>query len=135
MAWRCSRAFSDGLEMLQSHPDGLEMLQSHPDGLEMLQSHPDGLKLIQAIGIASQRPGSEYSNWFKYSNQKTAAAFFESNRIEFEYSNQFDSKCYALIQHHLKAADCRRSSVDHRSSGQPHLNLKFNESGIQRMDW
>ncbi|POW17475.1 hypothetical protein PSHT_06331 [Puccinia striiformis] len=54
------------------------------------------LELIQAIGIASQRPGSKYSNWFEYSNQKTAAAFFESNRIEFEYSNRFDSKCHAL---------------------------------------
>ncbi|KNE94874.1 hypothetical protein PSTG_11778 [Puccinia striiformis f. sp. tritici PST-78] len=55
------------------------------------------LELILAIGIASQRPGSKYSNWFEYSNQKTAAAFFESNRIEFKYSNRFDSQCYALL--------------------------------------
>ncbi|KAI9612340.1 hypothetical protein KEM48_004202 [Puccinia striiformis f. sp. tritici PST-130] len=68
----------------ESHPNGSGAHPGHQDGFPM------ALELIQAIGIASQRPGSEYSN------QKTAAALFESNRIEFKYSNQFDSKCYAF---------------------------------------
>ncbi|KAI9624584.1 hypothetical protein H4Q26_016813 [Puccinia striiformis f. sp. tritici PST-130] len=116
MTWMSSRPSG-------SHPDGLamalELIQAIemasrwlwsssrpsgwlPDGFGAHPGHqygfPMALELIQAIRITSQRPGSKYSNWFEYSNQKTAAAFFESNRIEFEYSNQFDSKCYALLK-------------------------------------
>ncbi|KAI9605088.1 hypothetical protein H4Q26_003060 [Puccinia striiformis f. sp. tritici PST-130] len=111
MAWMSSRPsgwLPDGLDELQSHREAIPMAwmssraiptawsssrpsESHPDGSGAHPGHQDGfpmaLELIQAIGIASQRPGSKYSNWFEYSNQKMAAALFESNRIEFEYSN------------------------------------------------
>ncbi|KAI9628361.1 hypothetical protein KEM48_011644 [Puccinia striiformis f. sp. tritici PST-130] len=97
MAWMSSRAIPTAWSSSrpsESHPDGSGAHPGHQDGFPM------ALDLIRAIGIASQRPGSKYLNWFEYSNQKTAAALFESNRIEFEYSNRFDSKCYALIRTH-----------------------------------
>ncbi|KAI9629974.1 hypothetical protein KEM48_012383 [Puccinia striiformis f. sp. tritici PST-130] len=113
MAWMSSKAIGKPSRRLEDAPEPSQRPGNAPEPSRRPGAHPEpsrrpgahpghrnripmALELIQAIGIASQRPGSKYSIWFEYSNQKTAAAFFESNRIEFEYSNRFDLKCYAL---------------------------------------